>query len=71
MRAQLAERWADAEARFGFHRCNVNQNGMEVTFVPGDDQIAESDTFGPWDHPTVKDRDYTVAREHPPEEQID
>ena len=63
--AQLAERWADAETRFGFQRCEVTARGIEVTFVPGDDQSAEFGTYGPWGHPTIGERDYSVAREQP------
>ena len=64
--AQLAERWTDAETRCGFHRCDVSADGIEVTFVPGDDQVAEFGTFGPWGHPALEDRDYSLAREQPP-----
>ena len=64
--AQLAERWDDAETRCGFHRCDVSADGIDVTFVPGDDQCDEFDAFGPWGHPAVEDRDYSVAREQPP-----
>lgn len=64
--AQLAERWADAETRFGFHRCDVNESGIEVTFIPSDDQCDEFDTFGPWGHPSIAERDYSIARERPP-----
>ncbi len=63
---QLEERWPDVETRCGFHRCEVEENGIEVTFVPGQDQSEEFDTFGPWGHPTVEDRDYSAAREQPP-----
>jgi hypothetical protein len=30
--AQLAERWPDADTRFGFQRCDVSAAGIEVTF---------------------------------------
>jgi hypothetical protein len=64
--AQLAERWEDADTRFGFHRCDVTESGIEVAFVPGNDQCEEFGTFGPLGHPTVAERDYSVAREKPP-----
>jgi len=64
--AQLTERWSDSETRQGFHLCEVNDQGIEVTFVPGDDQCEEFDAFGPWGHPPVSERDYSVARENPP-----
>jgi 3',5'-cyclic AMP phosphodiesterase CpdA len=64
--SQLAERWPDADTRFGFHRCDVRETGIEVTFVPGDDQCGEFDSFGPMGHPAIKERDYSIAREQPP-----
>jgi predicted MPP superfamily phosphohydrolase len=64
--SQLKERWPDAEARVGFHRCEVTESGVEVTFVPGADQCEEFGTFGPWGHPTPEERDYSIAREQPP-----
>ena len=63
---QLAERWAEADTRFGFHRCDVNAVGIQVEFIPGDDQCEEFGTFGPLGHPPVEARDYSVAREQPP-----
>ena len=63
---QLAERWTDAETRCGFHRCDVSADGIEVTFVPGDDQCAEFGNFGPWGHPALEDRDYSIAHQQPP-----
>ena len=64
--AQLADRWPDADTRFGFHRCDVTEDAVEVHFVPGSDQCDEFDTYGPLGHPTVDQRDYSVAREQPP-----
>ena len=64
--AQLAERWPDADTRFGFQRCEVTEAGIEVTFEPGNDQSEEFDSYGPWGHPTIEERDYSVAREQPP-----
>ena len=64
--AQLAERWPNADTRFGFQRCDVGDAGIEVTFVPGDDQCEEFDSYGPWGHPAVENRDYSIAREKPP-----
>ena len=64
--AQLADRWPDGETRFGFQRCRVGEEGIEVTFVPGTDQCEEFDSYGPMGHPPVAGRDYSVARESPP-----
>ncbi|MEO1997139.1 MAG: metallophosphoesterase [Planctomycetaceae bacterium] len=63
--AQLSERWPDAETRFGFHRCDVTDDGIQVTFVPGVDQCEEFGTFGPWGHPAITDRDYAAAQQQP------
>ena len=63
---QLAERWPDAERRVGFHRCEVTDSGILVSFVPGDDQCDEFDTYGPWGHPAEEERDYSKARQRPP-----
>ena len=63
---QLAERWPDADTRFGFHRCEVSARGIDVRFVAGSDQCDEFGTYGPLGHPPVSERDYSAAREHPP-----
>lgn len=59
-------RWADADTRFGFHRCDVSDAGIEVTFVPGDDQCKEFGNYGPWGHPAFDQRDCSAATEKPP-----
>jgi 3',5'-cyclic AMP phosphodiesterase CpdA len=64
--AQLTDRWPDIETRQGFQLCEVTGKGIEVTFVPGDDQCAEFDSYGPGGHPRLRDRDYSLAREQPP-----
>ncbi len=63
---QLLDRWEDADTRFGYHRCQVTEQGIDVAFVVGDEQCDEFDSFGPWGHPAVSERDYSVARENPP-----
>ena len=64
--SQLAERWTDADTRFGFQRCDVTADGIEVTFIQGDDQCSEHDSYGPLGHPAMDDRDYSLAVEKPP-----
>ena len=64
--AQLSERWPDADTRYGFHRCDVTQDGIQVSFVLGEDQCEEFDSYGPMGHPGIKTRDYSVAQEKPP-----
>lgn len=63
--SQLAERWPEADTRVGFHRCDVSEAGIEVTFIPGANQCEEHDTFGPWGHPSAAERDYSIATEQP------
>ena len=63
--SQLADRWPNAEARVGFHRCDVNADGIDVTFIPGADQCEEFGTFGPWGHPSAEERDYSLATVQP------
>lgn len=63
---QLAERWPDAETRFGFQKCTVSADGIDVAFVPGKDQCEEFGAFGPMGHPSPAMRDYSIAEEHPP-----
>ncbi len=63
---QMVDRWPDIDTRFGFQRCDVTSSGIAVTFVPGTDQCDEFDSFGPMGHPPIGERDYSVAREHPP-----
>ena len=64
--AQLAERWKDADRRYGFHRCDVTEEAINVSFVPGSDQSEEFDSYGPMGHPAIEKRDYSMAREAPP-----
>ncbi len=64
--AQLEDRWDRVETRYGFQLCRVTEEGLDVCFVPGDDQCKEFDSYGPGGHPRVADRDYSVAREKPP-----
>ena len=64
--AQLSERWPDADTRYGFQRCDVTDDGIEVSFVLGADQSEEFGAFGPMGHPPVDERDYAAAREQPP-----
>lgn len=63
--SQLAERWPDAETRFGFQRCDVHDAEIKVTFVPGNDQCDEFDAYGPMGHPPAEKRDYSLAQERP------
>jgi 3',5'-cyclic AMP phosphodiesterase CpdA len=64
--AQLVDRWPEVETRQGFQRCDVTEAGIEVTFVPCEDQSAETDSYGPGGHPRLQGRDYSLAREKPP-----
>lgn len=63
--AQLTKRWDQVETRQGFQLCQVTENGVDVSFVPGSVQCAEFDSWGPQGHPTLEERDYAVATEQP------
>lgn len=63
--AQLAERWPDADTRFGFQKCVVTDAGIDVEFIPGDDQCEEFGAFGPMGHPAIDQRDYSLAQQGP------
>tara|TARA_R110002095_G_scaffold35763_3_gene33586 strand:- start:182 stop:1171 length:990 start_codon:yes stop_codon:yes gene_type:complete len=62
---QLSERWPEADTRFGFHHCDVTDSGIDVTFIPGNDQCEEFGTFGPLGHPPIEERDYSAAEQQP------
>jgi len=64
--SQMADRWPEVETRFGFHRCEVTENEINVQFIPGDDQCEEFGTYGPLGHPAPEARDYSIAQEQPP-----
>jgi hypothetical protein len=67
---QLVERWPDSELRAGFHRCDVRDGEIDVRFIPCDAldeaQAAEANRWGPGGHPTLIERDYSIATEKPP-----
>ena len=44
----------------------IDEDRIEVEFVSGADQCDEFDSYGPWGHPSVAERDYSLAREQPP-----
>ena len=64
--AQLVDRWDEVETRYGFQLCRVTEEGVHVSFVAGEDQCEEFDSYGPLGHPRIADRDYLLAREKPP-----
>ncbi|MCX5658906.1 MAG: metallophosphoesterase [Planctomycetota bacterium] len=65
--AQIDERWPDAITTPGFQRCRVSHSGIEATFVPCDDPAtSEAGSYGPGGHPTLAERDYSLAQEQPP-----
>lgn len=64
--AQLTNRRPEVETRQGFQLCEVTEDGVTVTFVPGDDQSEETGIWGPGGHPRLEDRDYSIAQQQPP-----
>jgi 3',5'-cyclic AMP phosphodiesterase CpdA len=63
--AQLTDWWDRIETRYGFQLCRVTEEDIDVSFVPGDDQCEEFDSYGPAGHPRITGRDYSLAREKP------
>ncbi len=59
---QWADKWPNGDTRIGFNRCEVTDSGIEVTFIPVD-PISNEQDYGPYGHPPVEDRDYSVAWE--------
>lgn len=64
--AQMTERWSEFEPRNGYHQCEVTPDGIDVKFIPGNDQSPDKDSYGPGGHPMLNARDYSIAREQPP-----
>ena len=63
--AQMENRFSDFETRNGFEICTVSDGGIDVQFVPGNDQSPDVDVYGAGGHPAFTNRDYSVAREKP------
>lgn len=64
--AQLEDRWPDAIATPGFQRCRVTKGEIEVEFVPCDAPAKdEAGAYGPGGHPSLAERDYSLAQERP------
>ena len=64
--AQLVKRWDEVETRQGWQLCTVRGGEVSVEFVPSADQSADDDLWGPGGHPSLLDRDYSIATEQPP-----
>ncbi|MEA3401048.1 MAG: metallophosphoesterase [Armatimonadota bacterium] len=65
--AQMTNRWEEIETRQGFQLCEVGADEITVSFVAGDEQCEEeTGGWGPGGHPRLEERDYSLAREHPP-----
>ena len=65
---QWADRWEDGDPRLGYHRFEVSDDGIAESFVPLARESDNMDGYGPGGHPTVEQRDYSLAWEDPPGE---
>lgn len=65
---QWQEQWPDGDARLGYHRFEVSDEGISETFVPLEHESTSDEGFGPGGHPDPEERDYSLAWETPPEE---
>lgn len=59
---QWANRWPDGDVTLGFHRLDVSDAGIDVTFVPLE-KVSQPRGYGPGGHPLPSKRDYSIAQE--------
>jgi len=61
-RPQWEDKYPDGDPTIGFYRCEVSESGIKVSFVPVD-PLATEEGYGPYGHPPMEKRDYSVAWE--------
>ncbi len=59
---QFEDRWEDGDTTRGFLNCQVDENGIEITFVPLA-EISQKKGYGPGGNPRPEARDYSIAWE--------
>ena len=64
---QWGDRWTDGDPRLGYHRFEVSDEGIAESFVPLAGESTSDEGYGPGGHPTVEERDCSLAWEDPPE----
>lgn len=61
-RPQYGDVWSDGDATLGFHRFDVTDEKIEITFVPLEN-VSTAEGYGPRGHPPKHLRDYSIAWE--------
>ena len=64
---QQPDAWPDADARLGFYRFDVDDDGIRDTFIPLEHESTAEGSYGLGGHPPAETRDYTIALKKPPE----
>ncbi|MEE3336885.1 MAG: hypothetical protein VX255_10865, partial [Candidatus Latescibacterota bacterium] len=64
---QQPDAWPDADARLGYYRFDVDDDGIRDTFIPLEHESTAEGSYGLGGHPPAETRDYTIALEKPPE----
>jgi hypothetical protein len=62
---QWGERWPDGDSSLGFLKFNVTGGAITSDFIPLD-KSSGLGGYGPGGNPTLAERDYSLAQEHPP-----
>ncbi len=60
---QWQDRFPDGDARLGFYRFDVDEEGIRDTFIPLEKESAAEGAYGPGGHPRPEERDYSLAQE--------
>ncbi len=60
---QQPDRWPDGDTTLGFYRFDVNEEGIEETFIPLTEESQSTEGYGPGGHPLPEERDYSLAWE--------
>ena len=57
------DRFPDGDARLGFYRFDVDEEGIRDIFIPLEKESAAEGAYGPGGHPRPEERDYSLAQE--------
>lgn len=60
---QFADRWPDGDPTLGFYHCIVNDNDIDVRFIPLENESTAEGSWGRGGHVKPEDRDYSLAQE--------
>jgi 3',5'-cyclic AMP phosphodiesterase CpdA len=60
---QWQDRFPNGDARLGFYRFEVNDDGISDAFIPLKKESTAEGAYGPSGHPRPEERDYSIAQE--------